>query len=183
MAQDGLMRWFSLMLVIFAGAFAGCQKETPPAAVAAPPSQPTQHVFPTKAQDKLQTIHLWLGPEELLTELALKPIEEETGMMFRTNMPENTGMLFVFAGPIQAAFWMKNTILPLSVAYIDPEGSIVEIHDLQPQDTNAVVAASNNIEYVLEVNQGWFKRHHIDKGVLVRTEYGSLPESFTKRRN
>jgi uncharacterized membrane protein (UPF0127 family) len=175
------MRWIVLALLCAAGLIAGCEKKS--STPAAPtPGQPAQHVFPTSAQSKLQTIRLWMGPEELETELALTPIQSETGMMFRTNMPENTAMLFVFPRPFRASFWMKNTILPLSAAYIDPDGIIQEIHDLQPQDTNAVTADSNNILYVLEVNQGWFQRHHIATGTLIRSEYGSLPETFTKRR-
>jgi hypothetical protein len=175
------MKCFALITFILAGAFAGCQKESPPP-VAAPPTQPAQPVYPTKAQPKLQTIRLWLGAEELVTELALTPEQEQTGLMFRTNMAENAGMLFIFPRPIQASFWMKNCSLPLSAAYIDPEGNIVEVNDLKPQDTNAVVAASDDVQYVLEVNQGWFARHHIGPGVLVRTEFGSLPESFSRRR-
>jgi uncharacterized protein len=176
------MRWFALITLILAGSFAGCQKESPPPPVAVTPTQPSRPALPTQAQPRLQTIRLWLGPEELETELALTTEQEETGLMFRTNMAENAGMLFVFGGPMQASFWMKNCPLPLSAAYIDPEGNIIEIHDLQPQDTNAVVAASHNVEYVLEVNQGWFLRHHIDTGTLVRSELGSLPETFTRQR-
>ena len=61
----------------------------------------------------------------------------QTGMMFRTNLAENAGMLFVLPMPQQASFWMKNCPLPLSAAYIDPEGVILEIHDLQPHNTNS----------------------------------------------
>jgi len=176
------MRWIALSLLILAASFAGCGKNSAPPAVAAPPTSPSQPFVPTKAQPQLQTIRLWLGPEELVTELALTSEQEQTGMMFRTNMPENTGMLFVFPRPVQASFWMKNCTLPLSAAYIDPMGNILEIHDLQPQDTNAVVAATDNVQYVLEVNQGWFLRHHIATGTFVRSQYGGLPETFTRRR-
>jgi uncharacterized membrane protein (UPF0127 family) len=82
---------------------------------------------------------------------------------------------------MQASFWMKNCPLPLTAAYINPEGSIVEINDLQPNNTNSVVAASDDVQYVLEVNQGWFTRHHIGTGTLVRSELGSLPETFFRR--
>jgi hypothetical protein len=112
----------------------------------------------------------------------LTPEQEETGMMFRTNLDENAGMLFDLGAPQRASFWMKNCPLPLTAAYMDPEGTILEIHDLHTQDTNAVVAESPNIQFVLEVNDGWFKRHHIATGTVVRTEAGSLPETFTTRR-
>jgi len=169
-----------LMAGIFLGAAlaSGCGQApapTPPAPAAAVPAGPTN------AQPTLQTLNLWLGSEELKTELALTPVQLQTGMMFRTNMAENAGMLFVFGYAHQASFWMKNTTYPLSAAYIDPAGVILEIHDLQPLDTNAVVASSDQIQYVLEVNQGWFKRHNVTTGMVVRTERGSLRDTFFKR--
>src|SRR5437867_7658658 len=103
----------------------GCQK---PAGTAAPAPLPG---LPTKAQPKLPTTKLWLGAEELVAELALTGEQQQTGMMFRTNMAENAGMLFVFPVPFRASFWMMNTILPLSAAYIDPDVIILEIYVLQ----------------------------------------------------
>ena len=173
------MRKLVLLAFILTGAIAGCKKTPPPEPVSAKAGSPA---LPTAAQPKLATVHLWLGPEELNAEIASTPIQEETGMMFRTNLAENAGMLFVFGNPVQASFWMKNCPLPLSCAYIESDGSIAEIHDLQPNNETPVVAASNNVQYVLEVNQGWFARHHLSPGTLVRTEFGSLPESFTRRR-
>lgn len=145
------------------------------------PAAPRMPALPTRAQEKLRTLKLWLGPEEMETELALTMTEKMTGMMFRTNMDENTGMLFVYGGPIQASFWMKNTFVPLSAAYIDPSGAIVEIHDLKPQDTNAVVSQNANVQYILETRQGWFERHHVGVGTLVRSEVGTLGQTFTAR--
>src|SRR5262245_40351649 len=76
----------------------------------------------THAQTKLRTIKVWRGSEELKTELALKPIEIATGMMFRTNMAENEAMLFVFDRPGPRNFYMRNCTVPLTAAYINPEG-------------------------------------------------------------
>ncbi len=118
----------------------------------------------------------------MLAELALTPDQLQTGMMFRTNMADNEGMLFPLPYTQRAAFWMKNCPLPLSAAYIDPEGIIQEIHDLQPFDTNSVVAASENIRFVLETPQGWFQKHHIATGVAVATERGPLLQTFFGRR-
>lgn len=73
---------------------------------------------------------------------------------------------------------MKNCPLPLSAAYIDPNGRILEIVALHTQDTNAVVAKTSDVQYVLEMNEGWFKRHNIGEGTLIRTERGSLRETF-----
>jgi uncharacterized membrane protein (UPF0127 family) len=90
-------------------------------------------------------------------------------------------MLFAFSQPHRTSFYMKNTRVPLSAAYIDPEGVIQEIHDLHPLKEEPVEANSENIQFVLEVPQGWFKRHNISTGALVRTQFGELKRSFSFR--
>jgi uncharacterized protein len=147
------------------------------AAAAVAPNVP---VLPTQPQAKLPTIKLWLGAEEMRAEVAGDDASRMTGMMFRTNMAENEGMLFVFPLPHRTSFWMKNTKIPLSAAYIDPEGTILEIHKLEPENTNAVNASSSRIQYVLETPQGWFERHNVTTGAVIRTELGSLPQVFFK---
>jgi uncharacterized membrane protein (UPF0127 family) len=137
---------------------------------------------PTQAQPRLQTLKLYLGPQVMVAELALTPDQQRIGMMFRTNMDENAGMLFPLPYTQPAAFWMKNCPLPLSAAYIDPEGIIQEIHDFQPFNTNAVVAASNNIRFVLETPQGWFQKHDIKPGMAIATERGPLMQTFFRSR-
>ena len=91
-------------------------------------------------------------------------------------------MLFVFSAPHRASFWMKNCPLPLSAAYIDPEGVILEIHDLQPHNTKSVMASSERVQFVLETNQGWFRRHNVTLGTVIRTERGTLMETFFGKR-
>ena len=151
---------------------AGCKK---PAGTENPlPATVPEPGLPTEAQPRLKTVKLWLGTEELIAELALNAEQQRTGMMFRTNMAENAGMLFISSSPHRAAFWMKNTVLPLSAAYIGADGTILELHDLIPGNTNSVVASSDQVQFVLEVNQGWFRRHNISTGMLVRTESGPL---------
>ena len=174
-------RWriltFLLALAMCGGCTGGCNKTTPPA-----PEPAAGPSLPTAAQPKLQTMKLWLGAEELVAELALTGLQTQTGMMFRTNMAENAGMLFVFPAPYQASFWMKNCPLPLSAAYIDREGTILEIHNLQAHNTNSVVASSDQVQFVLEVNQGWFGRHNVTTGMVICTEHGSLPGTFLRER-
>ena len=148
--------------------------ETPVRNLESPP-------YLTNAQPRLQTMKLYLGAEELKTELALKPIEIYTGMMWRTNMPESEAMLFVFSAPEQRSFYMRNTYVPLSLAYIDPEGAILEIHDLQPRNETSVPSKSSNVQFVLEVPQGWFKRHNIAPGTVVRSQHGELKRTFSFR--
>ena len=150
----------------------------PPASAAA---QPVAVLFYPYAQTNLQKMKIYVGAEELNAALALQPLERQTGMMWRTNMAEDEAMLFPFPVPHRASFYMKNTRVPLSAAYIDPEGVIQEIHDLQPLDEKPAEAASSNIQFVLEVKQGWFKRHNITTGAVVRTQYGELKKTFSFR--
>jgi uncharacterized membrane protein (UPF0127 family) len=133
---------------------------------------------PTKAQPKLRTLKLYAGPKVITAELALSEVEVGTGMMFRTSMAEDEGMLFVFAKPHRTSFYMRNTTVPLSAAYIDSEGTILEIVDLMPLVEKPVEASSENVQYVLEMNQGWFKRHNVGPGMAIATERGSLAKTF-----
>lgn len=138
--------------------------------------------LPTNAQPCLATMKLYVGAEELTAEIARRPKEIMTGMMFRTNVVDGDAMLFVLPRPQQTAFWMKNCPVPLSCAYIDPEGIIQEIHPMEPFNTNAIVANSRNMMFVLETHEGWFDRHNVRTGMLVRTESGSLIETFFQAR-
>lgn len=156
----------------------GCEKP----ALTAPPPQSVEPGIPSRAQPRLPTLKLWLGAQELLAEVARTPAQVQTGMMFRTNIAENEGMLFVFAYPHRASFWMKNVPIPLSCAYIAPGGEILEIHNMHPQRTNEIVAKHDNIQFVLETSRGWFERNKVATGMVVRTEAGSLTETFFSRR-
>jgi hypothetical protein len=157
----------------------GCDRPDGRASASAPPA--ANATGPQEAQPKLPSVKLWLGAHEIRAEVALTPRQIETGMMFRTNISESEGMLFVFAAPHQASFWMKNVPIPLSCAYLDPEGIIVEICDMHPQDTNPIVASSDRVQFVLETARGWFERQQVSTGALVRTEMGSLRETFLGR--
>jgi uncharacterized membrane protein (UPF0127 family) len=117
----------------------------------------------------------------MMAELALNANEIRTGMMFRTNMDENAGMLFVFSQPHQASFWMKNCPMPLSAAYIDPMGKILEIRELEPFNTNSVVAKTDRVQFVLETKRGYFERKKISAGMMIQTERGTLQETFFSR--
>jgi uncharacterized membrane protein (UPF0127 family) len=104
-----------------------------------------------------------------------------TGMMWRTNMDESDGMLFVFGQPQKVGFWMRNTLLPLSCAYIDPDGTILELHDMKPRDENPITAGTDQVQFVLEMKQGWFDRHHVTTGVAIATDRGTLAQTFLRR--
>lgn len=174
----GMMRSLLLALVLAGAAGAGCNQSAPPA-----PAVATGPLLPTRAQPKLQTMKIYVGSQEMIAELALTHDQQETGMMFRTKMGENEGMLFPLPYTQRAQFWMKNCPLPLSAAYIDPEGVIQEIHELHAFDTNSVFAATDNIRFVLETPQGWFQRHRIGTGVAVATDRGPLMKTFFRENN
>ena len=139
-------------------------------------------ILPKQAQPKLPTIKLYVGPEIVDAEMALTSDQIQTGMMFRTNIQETDSMIFVLPYTQRANFWMKNCPESISVAYITPDGVIAEIHHLEHNDTNGVVAASDNIRFALETQDGWFGRHHITPGMAIRTEKGSLAETFPQSR-
>jgi len=115
----------------------------------------------------LEVIELKVGDRTVLAEVADTPEVSQRGLMFREEMPENHGMLFVFEAPRQASFYMKNTRLPLSIAYITGDGRIAEIHDLEPFDETPVKSQSKQIEFALEVNQGWFGKNQIEPGAMI----------------
>lgn len=151
-----------------------------------PVAEPARTVFdqdvPTTPNPKLPTIRLFVGAQELKTELALNELQIRTGMMFRSGIAEDEAMLFVFPVPHQVGFWMKNVSIELSCAYIDSEGVILEIHDMEPQEVRPIQSASDRVQYVLETSRGWFQRHGIQPGTLIRTERGTLRETFFQRR-
>ena len=164
-----------ILLFLAASLCASCEKKP---AAAAPPAPSLEDLLPKHAQAKLQTMKIYLGAETLDAELALTRDQETAGMMFRTNILETDAMLFVLPFPQRASFWMKNCPESLSAAYIDPDGVIQEIHHLEKNDTNSVEAAAANIRYVLEAKDGWFARHNINPGAVIRTGKGSLTETF-----
>jgi len=167
-----------LTVLLAAALLAGCKK-TETTAPSSPASAPAvENRLPTHAQPKLPTIKIYLGAEQLDAELAHTAEQEQTGMMFRTNVTDESAMLFVLPVQQRASFWMTNCPVSLSAAYIGPDGVIEEIHHLEKNDNKAVVATNDNILFVLEVNDGWFARHNINAGTVIRTEKGSLAETF-----
>jgi uncharacterized protein len=165
-----------LGLLLAATLLAGCKKTEP---VATPPS--LDNILPKQAQPKLPTMKIYLGAETLDAELALTEQQEMTGMMYRTNIQETDAMLFVLPYTTRANFWMKNCPESISAAYITPDGVIAEIHHLEKNDTNSVVAATDNIRFVLETSDGWFTRHNVSTGAVIRTEKGSLADTFLQK--
>jgi uncharacterized membrane protein (UPF0127 family) len=119
-------------------------------------------------QPKLPTVPLVIGDQKVLAEVADEGPERETGMMFRKAMADGEGMVFVLDAPQKVSFWMKNTLIPLSVAYVNRSGMILEIHDLQPKDETPVPSKFDTIFYAIEVPQGWFEKNSILPGTMIK---------------
>jgi uncharacterized protein len=167
--------------VLLAAIAVGCQKSNPDGSAdtdASTNGLVRVEQIPTQAQPKLPTVKIYVGPETLDAEMAVTPIEEETGLMYRTNVTDDTAMLFNLHEPMRASFWMTNCPMSLSCAYMGPDGVIEEIHHLEKDDNVPVDATNDNILFVLEVNDGWFTRHNIAPGTLIRSERGTMAQTF-----
>jgi uncharacterized protein len=113
------------------------------------------------------TINASSGEEvELEVEIAENDSDRSQGLMYRESLGEECGMLFVFEEEQQLSFWMRNTLVPLSIAYIDSEGEIVSIHDMEPLDETSVPSEGPAM-YALEVNQGFFEEEGVEVGDMV----------------
>jgi uncharacterized membrane protein (UPF0127 family) len=118
------------------------------------------HAF---ADAALKTIRVKVGPHPLAVEVAATEDERERGLMFRAKLGRDAGMLFVFDDPGYYAMWMKNTLIPLSVAFIDADGAILNIVDMEPQTLDSHAAAGPAV-YAIETNKGWFAAHKVKAG-------------------
>lgn len=126
-------------------------------------------------QSKLEKRNLTIlkadGTEiSVLAEIAIKPEDRNRGFMERKNIPQGTGMLFVFENDQILNFWMKNTPTPLSIAYISKDGKIKDILDMQPFSL-ADITSSGYVRYALEVPQGWFKKNGISVGDAIKIDF------------
>jgi uncharacterized membrane protein (UPF0127 family) len=122
--------------------------------------------------DELPRVDLTAGFYRIQAEVAARDPDRMQGLMHRRSMPANHGMLFVFAQAARHCMWMRNTLLPLSVAFLDDEGRILNIEDMQPQ-TEDNHCAAKAARYALEMNLGWFA----GKGIKPGTRIGGLEKS------
>ena len=122
--------------------------------------------FLAHAQSALPEVALSIKGHKLTAEVAATDGSRTTGLMHRRMMPENRGMLFVFASAQPQSFWMMNTHIPLSIAYIDEHGVIVNITDMKPLTTDPHPSAKP-AKYALEMNQGWFAKRSIKAGTRI----------------
>jgi uncharacterized protein len=158
------MRTFGAILLLLSltltacGSSAGTPSE--PRAATTDPGKASPSDLPTV------TIDASGGDEvEVQVEIADDSSEQARGLMYRTALAENRGMLFVFPHEERLSFWMKNTLIPLSVAYMDSEGRIVDIQDMKPLDDDPPhYVSAEPARYALEVNQGFFDKQGIKVG-------------------
>ena len=121
----------------------------------------------TGPQPKLPTTRLIAGMHVIQAEIAQAPEEQMVGMMFRREMGTNEGMLFVNADAGVRCFWMRNTLLPLSIAFIADDGTIVNLADMAPQSDHSH-CSTKPVRFALEMNQGWFAKRGIAAGFKLR---------------
>jgi uncharacterized membrane protein (UPF0127 family) len=114
-------------------------------------------------QMNLPRVALSAGMHRIDAQVAATPGQRTIGLMFRKDMPQHEGMLFVFEQPSVQCFWMKNTLLPLTAAFVADDGTVVNLVDMKPQTTDSHCSAKP-VRYVLEMNQGWFAKKGVKAG-------------------
>lgn len=117
-------------------------------------------------QPELPLLELSAGMHRIEAEVAATGSSRQTGMMLRTVMPPQRGMLFVFSEVAQHCMWMRNTLLPLSVAFLDDKGTIINVEEMQPQ-TESNHCSAKPARYALEMNRGWFKARGLVAGFSI----------------
>ncbi|MBG6223061.1 MULTISPECIES: DUF192 domain-containing protein [unclassified Janthinobacterium] len=125
-----------------------------------------------QAQTPQKSVQLSAGMHLIQAQVAATEQQREQGLMYREKMPPNAGMLFVFDHSSTQCMWMKNTPLPLSVAFIDASGKIVNIEDMQALTLDSHCSSKAvPVRYALEMNLGWFRQKNIKPGMSI----GNLP--------
>ncbi len=122
--------------------------------------------LPAGAQQRFPVTTLNIGVHLIQAEVAVRDEERAQGLMFREQLGANEGMVFRFPENRPVCMWMKNTFIPLSVAFIDEAGKIINIEDMQPQTQDAH-CAKRPARYALEMNQGWFRQKHVKPGTKI----------------
>ena len=118
-------------------------------------------------QRGLQRVELTAAMHRIEAQVAQTPQERQVGLMYRQEMPPQEGMLFVFEQAAVQCFWMKNTLLPLTAAFVADDGTIVNLADMQPQTSDSH-CSTRPVRYVLEMNQGWFAKKGLKAGFKLK---------------
>ena len=129
---------------------------------------------PTYSVQPMAKVTLHLGKASLTTEIAASPAQQERGLMYRAKLGDNDGMIFLLPKVTTATFWMKNTLIPLSVAFIDKNGVILEFHDMKPMSEIITRSDSDQVAYALETNLHWFALNGVKPGDKIEPPPGTL---------
>ena len=153
----------SLVFLIGLTSLCGCSQPSEEIELKEPISQnDSDHEKVTASNSDL--IRIKVSGIPVWVELAQTPKAQEQGLMFREHLPENQGMLFVYLHEQVLSFWMRNTFIPLDIAFIDREGVIVSIQQMTPLDEEKHYVSPVPVKYALEMNQGWFERNRVRVG-------------------
>jgi len=115
---------------------------------------------------RFPVVNLNAGIHVIKAEVAASDAERQQGLMYRNKLGPNEGMVFLFEAPAGVCMWMKNTLIPLSVAFIDGNGKIINIENMQPETTDSH-CTKKPAQYALEMNLGWFKQKNLKAGSMI----------------
>jgi uncharacterized membrane protein (UPF0127 family) len=172
----------ALSLLLAAGAVAcgdGSIGEAAEARAAVPANAASRSVAGQSAESRAVgtprpargTAWVVFGTDTVVAEVAQTEGARAQGLMYREDLGENEGMLFVFQDVAERAFWMENTYIPLDIAYMDPTFRIIDIKPMEPESAD-LVESSGPAQYALEVNRGWFQAHGVTVGATPQVFFG-----------
>lgn len=167
MKQSGRIAFVSFILIssFTVSCWAGKKAVAPAINSAASKSESAQA---TTNRPKFATRKVKIGATSISVEVADDDVKRAHGLMFRERLDENTGMIFIFDQPRVQTFWMKNTLIPLSIAFIGQDLTIVDIQEMEPASavelSPRLYTSSAPAKYALEMNKGWFAKHHVKTG-------------------
>ena len=143
--------------------------------------QPTR--APLAAVNSQSYFPISIGGVELQLQLALKPAEQQKGLMYREILDKNHGMLFLFERPEIRGFWMRNTRIPLDIGYFDSSGRLLEVHKLFPFDETPINSRSREVLIAIETNRGWYAANNIEVGDRIEMSSLAVAVESLKQRN
>lgn len=172
-----MVRRSGLAVVVAALTFTGCARadgDSPPASLAAEPGSAPQAAGaaqPVTARPARGRAWVVFGSDTVAAEVARTPDERAQGLMYRQELPDGTGMIFVFDDNVVRSFWMQNTYVPLDIAFMDPAFTVVDIQQMAPMTTDPHESAAPAM-FALEVRQGWFAEKGIGVGARAQVVFG-----------
>ena len=166
-------RAFAAVLCLAAASCATAEGDTGEERAAEEPAAQSREARPRSARPPLDRAWVIFGADTVVAEVARTSDERAQGLMYRDEVPDGTGMLFVFPDSQVRSFWMANTYVALDIAYMDPSYAIVDIIQMEPLSTDSKSSAAPAM-LALEVRQGWFEEQGIQIGAVAVVEYGLL---------